>query len=370
MENFKAKFMQPKTLEEKKKTTEQIESIQRKINDENKVEETRRQLGVENRDTQIQSFIRELPHKDGYIDFYQLQNKGGGGTHYVFIDPQNPAFVIKLNRDVLEKTIKVDQPELSPETRQQAEQYIDSENRKNEQLYQYFGQKHCLRDQVITQKIRVAHCGVAKNIESVIVVQEASSVFLAPGKMSFGSEYAEKKLANQDKNTYDKMNKALLGNEKFDENDFLKLHEELKSIFELAEKDENFADSVREFLLRFKKYFETSSRFIDLVGQDNVVFFQQDGKWSFILKSVLKDETRQDMEKALKVLEQNPNQLNSDDELRNILMNSLTLTRILNAIGLKTGVGKIVDTQLNGKQLENLDKIKFNKEVEAEGKEL
>jgi len=115
MENFEAKFMQPKTPEEKKiaetpqaeivsgqplqeegtDIAKQIETTQRTIDDKNKIEEIRNQLGVENRDAQIQSFIGELPNKEGFIDFSQLQKVGHGGTHDVFIYPQNPTFVIK-----------------------------------------------------------------------------------------------------------------------------------------------------------------------------------------------------------------------------------------------------------------------------------
>ena len=144
MENFEAKFMQPKNPEEEKKAaeiipqaeivsnqplqeegvdnTKQIEAIQRKIDDQNKIEEIKEQLGVENRDTQIQSFISELPNKEGFIDFSQLQRVGHGGTHDVFIYPQNPTFVIKLNRGVLEKASSIGQTELSPEIRKMADE--------------------------------------------------------------------------------------------------------------------------------------------------------------------------------------------------------------------------------------------------------
>jgi hypothetical protein len=51
-------------------------------------------------------------------------------------------------------------------------------------------------------------------------------------------------------------------------------------------------------------------------------------------------------------------------------MNQLALIRLLNATGLKVGIGKIVDVGLTEKQLENLDKVKFKKEVKTERKEL
>ena len=69
-------------------------------------------------------------------------------------------------------------------------------------------------------------------------------------------------------------------------------------------------------------------------------------------------------------LEENSKILNQDEKMRNQLMNQLALIRLLNATGLKVGIGKIVDVRLTKKQLENLDKVKFKKEVKTERKEL
>ena len=116
---------------------------------------------------------------------------------------------------------------------------------------------------------------------------------------------------------------------------------------------------MREFLLRFKEYFEASGNFIDLVGQENVLFHQKDGKWTFQIGSVVKGENKQVMEQAMSTLEENPQTLNQDQKMRNQLLNQLALIRLLNATGLKVGIGKIVDIQLSEKQLKNLDEIKF-----------
>ncbi|MSU55931.1 MAG: hypothetical protein EXS51_01285 [Candidatus Taylorbacteria bacterium] len=69
------------------------------------------------------------------------------------------------------------------------------------------------------------------------------------------------------------------------------------------------------------------------------------------------------MEEALGALEENPEMLNQDEKMRNQLMNQLTFIRLLNAAGQKVGMGKIVDVTLTERQFENLDKVKFKKEV-------
>jgi hypothetical protein len=349
-----------KNLQESETRAHNTEIAQRKIVDEQQIENVRKNLGIENRNEQIQSFISELPNKEGHIDFSQLQRAGHGGTHDVFIYPQNPKFVIKLNRDALEKALSVGQVNLPLDIRQMANQYVEGENSKNEQLYEHFGQNHCLREKAIVQKISIEKDGVPQDIEGVISIQEASDIFKDPNKKDFSAGYAEQDLElGKSKEIYDRMNKALLGKEEFDEKDFLEFNDKLKSIFELVDSDKEFANCMREFLLRFKNYFEASGRFIDLVGQENVLFHQEDGKWTFKLGSVVKGENKEVMEEAMGTLDENPEKINEDQQMISQLMNQLALIRLLNATGLKVGIGKIVDLELTDKQLENLDKIKF-----------
>ena len=309
---------------------------------------------------QIQSFVSMLPNKDGFIDFSQFQKIGNGGTHDVFIYPQNQIFVIKLNRGILEKARSIGQTKLSPEVQKIADEYVEGENSKNEQLYKHFGQEHCLREKVMVQKISIEQEGISQNIVGVISVQEASDIFKDPNKKDFSTDYTEQDPSvEENREVYDKMNKALLGDGEFDEKDFLKFNDKLKPIFDLIDKDKEFADCAREFLLRFKEYFEATGKFIDLVGEENVLFHQQNDKWTFKLGSVIKGENKQVMEEAMSTLEENPEILNQDEKMRHQLMNQLPLIRLLNATGLKIGVGKIIDIKLTEKQLMNLNKVKF-----------
>ena len=110
--------------------------------------------------------------------------------------------------------------------------------------------------------------------------------------------------------------------------------------------------------MRFKEYFSASGNFIDLVGEENILFYLKEGKWNFQIGSVLKAESRKNVEESLKMLEENPELLETSHRKGN-LMNGLALTRLLNAVGIKSGVGKVVDIQLNEKQIANLDKIIF-----------
>lgn len=311
----------------------------------------------------LKLFLTELPRTDGFIDFSQLQRVGRGGTHDVFIYPKNPSFVIKLDKWALKKAIDVAKSKLPIEIRAAAERYTEDENNKNEELCQYFGQEHCLREIASVQKIKFEQDGVIQNIEGVIIIQKASDLFKNIDSQDFGTQgyYLEKDsiAIEQNKNIYERMNNALFSDGEFIENDFLKLYQQLILIFNLIDKDSNFANSIKEFLLKFKSYFEATGRFIDLVGKKNVLFYKQTGEWTFMLGSVVKEEDKNGMREAMGELEKSPKKLNEDQGLKNQLMNQLTLIRILNATGLKVGVGKIIDVKLSEKQLKNLETIQF-----------
>ena len=352
--------------------SQHIQAMGSRIDDSIGAAEIRLSIDADSGDGHFQSFISELPNKDGFIDFSQFQRVGHGGTHDVFIYPRNPSFVIKLNRGALEKALSVGQSELPPEMRRVAEQYTDSANGNNEELYKYFGQQHCLREKASIQKINVEHGGVIRNIEGIITIQEASDVFKDPTKKDYSTGYAEQNPAqnpalHEYKEAYDRMNRALLSNEEFSESDVLTFNDKLKSIFDLVDQDTDFANSMREFLLRFKKYFEASGKFIDLVGQENIIFHQKNGQWTFQIGSVTKGENKQVMEQALSMLEESPETLNQNQKIKNQLMNQLALIRLLNATGLKVGIGKIIDVQLSEKQFTNIDKINFATIVGADG---
>jgi hypothetical protein len=297
------------------------------IEKENQIQETKERLEAKDRDAKIKSFVNELSKEKGYIDFNKLKKIGEGGTHDVFINPQNQEFVIKLDRDALGRAIDLGQSELPLEARNAVEQYINKQNEKNNQLYKYFGKEHCLQETTMVQKLSIEKNGINKNIEGMVSIQELSNIFKDPNKKDFGTSYI--------------------------------LNEKSKSIFELADRDADFKNSLREFLLKFKDYYEATGNFIDLVGKDNVLFNQQEGKWNFTLGSVAKGDNIETLREAIMALDREPEILNQDEYLRNQLMNGLATSQLLNSAGLKVGIGRIINFQLSEKQSKNLEKIKF-----------
>ncbi|MCB9808969.1 hypothetical protein H6776_01070 [Candidatus Nomurabacteria bacterium] len=70
----------------------------------------------------------------------------------------------------------------------------------------------------IGAKISVEQDGISQNIEGVISIQEASDIFKDPNKKDFITGYTEQDPSvEENREAYDKMNKALLGGGEFDE---------------------------------------------------------------------------------------------------------------------------------------------------------
>lgn len=291
-----------------------------------------------------------------------MEKIGQGGTNDVFKYP-NEDFVIKLNRDILQKLLDANRENISIDFREKVEEYIKIENAKNEQLYECFGKENCLCERVIMKEISIEKDNIIQNIEGIISIQEASNIFKESTKKDFSVGYVEQSPKfEKNKETYDQMNKSLLGNEKFNEKDFLEFNDKMKPIFELLDNDEEFSDCMKDFLLKFKNYFEISGRFIDLIGEENVLFYKENEKWTFKLGSVIKEETENMMHEVMNILEENPEKINKDEsqEFKKQLMNQLALIRLLNSTSIKIGIGKIINTSITEKQLNNLHKIKFD----------
>jgi molybdopterin-binding protein len=307
-----------------------------------------------NLEARFSSFLAQLPKDGDYLDIGQLKKIGEGGSNAIYEYPPNPDFVIRIDKSVLARVVEAGGDELSIEAREKVEQYVAKANQSYSDLYAYFGDGHCIKEHFVLGKISTVENGT---VESAISVQERSEVFSNLSKISLDSPYLEK--GGQVLKSPDDINKALLADGEFDERRFLEMYESLKPIFDLIEKDEGFSEQVKDFLNKFKLYFTDKGRFIDLMGKDNLLFYKDGNNWNFKLGSVLKVETRENLEEALRILETSPEDLNTDSNRKNNLMNALNLIRMLNAVGLKSGLGKIFDITLSSKQLENLKQVKF-----------
>ncbi len=199
-------------------------------------------------------------------------------------------------------------------------------------------------------------------LDWIVVIKEKSDVFENNDRLDFSFWYIEWNSKSKDNtDAYNKLNQSTFQTWIFDEKAIFCFSEKIKIFFEKIDENPSLKITVIDFLNRFKKYYEETWRFIDLVWQENVLFYKQWESWKFQLGSVIKNENRQRLENVLSLLENNPEKLNLEEQLKSNLKNQLALIRLLNATWMKVWIWKVIDINLTQRQLNNIELVNFNK---------
>ncbi len=225
----------PKPISQQEREDESLKTI----DDQKKIDEIKRGLGItSNKERKKIEFLKNLPRINGSIDLSQLKKIGKGGTHDVYSLNGNSQMVLKINRGVLHTVLKTGHPKIEGELLSKARQYINGQNEGYSRLYDSFGEENSMTEDVYIQKIRLED---GKEIECVVVLQEGSNLFGRADTIDFNC-------ANSD------------------------------SILAQVDSDKEFENCVREFLLRFENYMNSTDNYIDLVGEKNVLMHEERSK--------------------------------------------------------------------------------------------
>lgn len=257
----------------------------------------------------VNSFVNGLPRKQGAVDFSKLEKIGKGGSHDVYRDPNNPTFVVKIDRDHLAADAN---------TFKRAQEYVDQRNKKNDGLYGGFGYKNCARESMfITKGIFPGMKQGDKDV--LLIVQEQNEALSAKGVVDFGF------------------------------NDKQKWRD---GIVRKIRKDQGFMMKVKEFLLRFKEFFNKTGNFIDLIGEKNVVFYKDEkGEWQYKIGSVLKGDTRDGFARIYREFVKDPKKFmrTASEADINCFNNGVAAAKALNEMGMSLGIGTVAYIPVEGK---------------------
>ncbi len=305
-------------------------------------------------DLQIQNFLNTVKNENGVIDFDEMEKIGKWWTHNVFLSSKSKKFVLKLNRTAynLAKDNNLN-GKLSDTISWRAKQFISGKNSEYNGLYNSFWLWNCLYENMRIEKIKVNN----QIIECPIVIQEWTDIF-AKDTVDFWTGYIGN-INDENIAKYEKINKSLFGSDESysGEKELSDLTPKLSDLFKKLSEDKSFAEKSKDFLLKFKDYYQKEWKFIDFVWEKNILFYQEWKNRNFKLGSVTKDSSSDELTNALSILENSPEKIISDIQLKNTLMNSLTCARMVNSLGIKLGIGKVVDLKLNETQIKNLNKI-------------
>lgn len=360
-----------------KKQQEKLNTINEEITaskeaDKEKVKSLKLQL-------EIESFIDKLKNNNWIINFDIMEQINHWWTHNVFDPNKSGNFIVKINETVYNESLKGNENwQLNENSRKMANDFINDRNKKFDALYKSFWIENCLYERFKLVKIQYQ----GNVIECPIVIQEKSDLYWK-GPIDFPAKYIES-ISDEDKTSYEQLNNKLLTNQsnidqKIDltqQDDALmcknntKLHNFINDI--MKNENLNLKNKVEEFLERIKDHYENTWEIIDLVGENNVIFYQEWEKRNFKIWSVIKatwenevnytlnllwsdnqDILRQGIQESQKEKEYNKEARKAINNLNNIL----AYTRILNYLWIKLGKGKIININLSEKQIKNLNEL-------------
>ena len=156
------------------------------------------------------------------------------------------------------------------------------------------------------------------------------------------------------------MNAALLGTADPDVEPYAHLNPAVQPCLAHIDRDPQFRDLIQQFLAKFEVYRAQTDEIIDMVGEYNVFAVPEADRWTLRIGSVLKGQRHTDVLAALAQLRQVGGQgarLAPPD--RFILLNGLAVYRLINALAIQTGVGRLIDIRLDHEQLEAISTVRF-----------
>ncbi|MBI5447956.1 MAG: hypothetical protein HY939_04435 [Gammaproteobacteria bacterium] len=297
-------------------------------------------------DVTVESFLRDITEPDGTLNLAILKKLGGGGTHDIYKSEKHPELLLKVMRD----TIGHDRAELSEHLQTLGEQCAV--------LYETFGSSRCIVEERSIQSLKLSDANDSPKIAIVSVVP-FDPCFESKEKFGFNVKSAELDgiLIESKRYLYGKINRSLLGNAEdpspYVMRNYPLLNKTFESIFKLLDTDESLVVAMREFLTKYKSFYQKTGILLDTIGFDNVLFYKVEDVWQFKLGSVIKHDTGALTKKMLDEMTQNPAAATQSFKAFTSIYFMPACIRALNACAAKVGMEKIVDDIILDEKISN-----------------
>jgi hypothetical protein len=282
-----------------------------------------------------------------------------GGEQIVYEIPDHPDVVAKVNVESLKAVIDWnihhgETPDsFSEEIRERAEKILDNEVRRYVELKQHFGSEH-----IPTQKQYLIQIPVTPEILnrlydnkppiitdavwSITTIQKRVEELNDSTRLALVSGYAEKTERPSDE--YHHVTEHLVfgknPEEKLTLNQFLEIqgNDNLRGLMKKSESDMHLRDVLCELIEKIISYTEKTAEILDIAGDDNIIFFQKDNKWSYMLVDA-KYPGNDDIMNGLKLnLDKLTYEIEVEEFGENILLNAFNYIRTINGIAEQLGI--------------------------------
>lgn len=314
--------------------------------------------------------------KHELVSKYQPKFLAKGGEHIIYELPEHPDVVVKVRtaslKKVLEWNTEHGQPldSLPDEIEPRAREYLKEEAERYQQLKKYFGsdhvpsQKEFLLKVPITENIlREIYEGnppaITSQVWSIVMVQKRVDALNDPSRLAIVAGYAEQSEVPEDiyKQATEHFIFSKNPGQKMEKEQFLQVqsHNDLRNLLEKAEGDENLKKDLKDLVERMVAYTQETGEIFDLAGQDNIILFQKDGKWSFSLVDTRYPGESKMIEKARAALSKLSEGNELDEHEKNILLNTFNFVRTVNGLAEQVGVEKRINIVPEGMTQRDID---------------
>jgi len=284
------------------------------------------------RTVDVIQFLKTLPQTvNGAIDLTKMKKIGQGGTQDVFVLKYGPfPFVIKVNR-----------ASLGMKKNERLEKY-KTDNAAYKALHGSFGD-HCTVEQLLLRDVSDAS-GTKKAIISVadfeVGFQKDSKLGLQDSDFNWNEVTVVKHL-----DAYEGMLKSVFFSENapsFDLSTLEAMNPKVAKIANLIREEPDFGHALKEFLTKFKEYFNKTGQYLDIAGRDNIIFFKDDERWTFKLGTVIKVETAKKFEDSLNWLHNGSKKTEESENHMGMLTYCFNWTKALNTLAMMVGMEKVI----------------------------
>ena len=282
---------------------------------------------------------------------------GYGAEHVVFTFPDHPKVVGKVNKHALLSGLRTNlksgkelgEKFFEDETLRAYQDNIRSQERH---LRESFG-KHVLRERLFAMRVPITRDLIASthdfalsqqigegvhDVWAMVSIQErAPDVAIGEHALDVSTGYVEfEQLTAEERDDYEALNRVLVDGDGELDSSTEALLFRVSDLVSAMRTSEELTEQVADFCRRAKQYSQATGEILDLVGKHNVVFFQQDGKWDYLLLDAVYGGKL--VPKVQATLEKVNRSEPVDADSTNKLLNALNYTRTVNYLGAAAGL--------------------------------
>lgn len=310
--------------------------------------------------------VSDVEHE--LVSKYNPRFIGEGGKQLVYEVDGHPDTVIKISKrsiqDVIDANIAAGRPAdvLSDDTRRHLEGEIEKENARHSKLKKFFGPEH-----VPTQRMFLCKVPVTPKILNIIYGKEPPAT---SGEVWCIATAQRRKYALEDRHKFPvrvtgiehgspnpSLYNRLIGHLVFGQepekrvtaDEFFRLYngQEVKRLWDEAQKDDRLRAALVDFVERTIEYAEQIKEMPDLVGKDNVVFhWEGNAKWTYTMIDAVYPETE-----AIDRASLNLSEFFSRGSMpygKEIFMRALNFTSTINGLAELLGIPKRIHMPPHG----------------------